>query len=110
MNIKEHIGKIGLGIGSAIVGFGLFKLLNDEDNSTYSSIKLKSLSDDELETEREKVRLKYCSAGDDSSLAEKLWHILQMFDTEMSRREWKDSDNFEYPKHSEHGWYLSSDD
>lgn len=50
-----------IGIGTFILGtvdIMAFSMINSESTSS-----LASLSDDELETEREKVRLDYCSSG-----------------------------------------------
>ncbi|WP_300380190.1 hypothetical protein [Clostridium sp.] len=82
------------------------KLLSDNQNTKYSNNWLESKSDDELETEREKVRLDHCS-GD-----EKAWNILGRFDNEMRKREniGHENEEYKYPKHREHGWYLSNDD
>jgi len=84
----------------------LLKLLSDNKNTKYSSNWFESLSDEELETEREKVRLHHCS-GDENAL-----NILYNFDNETRKRENKGHENEEYisPKHREHGWYLRNDD
>ena len=53
--MKKSIGKV-ISIGAAITGVVLFKLLSDNKNTKYSNNWFESKSDDELETEREKVR------------------------------------------------------
>ena len=103
--MKKNIGKV-IGIGAAITAVVLFKLLSDNENTKYSDNWFASKSDDELETEREKVRLAHCS-GD-----EKAWNILEIFDNEMRKRAniGHENEEYKYPKHREHGWYLSNDD
>lgn len=106
--MKKGIGKvIGIGAtGATIIGVVLLKLLSDDRNIKYSNKWFESKSDDELETEREKVRLDHCS-GDENA-----WNILRRFDNEMSKRAsiGHENEDYEYPKHREHGWYLSNDD
>lgn len=82
----------------------LFKSSNDGDS--YSDRWLKSASDEELETEREKVRLAHCS-GDEHAQ-----NTLYRFDDEMRRRSSVGHEDEEsgYPAHREHGWYLPNDD
>lgn len=79
---------------------------DDETDKGYSKKWLESASDEDLETEREKVRLDHCS-GDENA-----WDILEKFDDEMRKRANKGHENeeYKYPKHREHGWYLSNDD
>lgn len=103
--MKKSIGKV-IRIGAAIAGVVLFKLLSDNKNNKYSNNWLESKSDDELEMEREKVRLDHCS-GD-----EKAWNILGILDNEIRKRAniGHENEEYEYPKHREHGWYLSNDD
>ena len=82
----------------------LFK--SSDDGDSYSDRWLKSASDEELETEREKVRLAHCS-GD-----ERAQNTLYRFDDEMRRRYSAGHEVEEpgYPVHREHGWYLPNDD
>lgn len=111
MNVKKNLGKvIGIGISVTIAGFELFKLLSDKENSKYSNKWFESASEDELEMEREKVRLEYCSAGDNYTLASQLQRLLLKFDDVIRNRASSSSDDYEYPKHREHGWYLPNDD
>ena len=107
--MKNFIGKV-IGVGASIIGVGLLILLNDNKNTKYSDGWFKSASDDELEMEREKVRQEYCSSGGDYSLAVRLQKLLWRFDKVMRERAWNGSTDYGYPKHREHGWYLSSDD
>lgn len=74
----------------------------------YSERWMKSATDAELETEREKVRVAYATAGTtglsgaDFNYLEKLLH---RFDQEMSKRAWGGKE-YGYPVHREHGWHL----
>ncbi len=88
----------------------LVKYLSGRESPKYSYEWMQSLSDDELEIEREKVRQYFCSAEKDLSSAIKAESILEQFDREMSNREWQGHAEYGYPEHSEHGWYLSEDD
>ena len=69
-----------------------------------------SASDEELETEREKVRQEYCASGDDFDKACELQETLYEFDDEMSKRAWGDEEPHAPSYHREHGWYLPNDD
>ena len=64
----------------------------------------------ELDTAREKVRLDYCSSGDDFKAACSLQNLLGRFDKEMSKRAWGNETPHAPSIHREHGWYLSNDD
>ena len=80
MDIKKTL----IGIGTFIlgtVGIVALSMMNSESTSS-----LASLSDDELETEREKVRLDYCSSGNSFEKAVQLEKKLNRFDNEMRRR------------------------
>lgn len=76
----------------------------------YSSKWFENASDTELKLEREKVRLAYCSSGDDFSAASALQNLLWRFDKEMSKRAWGDKIPCAPSIHREHGWYLPNDD
>lgn len=91
-------------------GIGLLKYLNDRESQKYSDNWMNSLSDSDLEMEREKVRLAWCSAPKDLVTAIRLESILNQFDKIMSNRAGNDNTECGYPKHTEHGWYLSGDD
>ncbi|MBR4989638.1 MAG: hypothetical protein IKY96_00600 [Oscillospiraceae bacterium] len=52
----------------------------------YSPKWFETVSDELLSTEREKVRLAYCSSGDNFSEANWLENLLRRFDKEMSKR------------------------
>lgn len=106
----KKIIKNVIGIGAAIAGVALITLLSDNKNTKYSDNWFKSVSDDELEIEREKVRQEYSSSGDNYSLAVGLQKLLWRFDDVMSKRAWNGSNDYGYPKRREHGWYLPNDD
>ena len=76
----------------------------------YSSKWFENATDTELNLEREKVRLLYCSSGDDFSAACYFENLLKRFDKELSRRAWGDEIPHAPSIHREHGWYLSNDD
>ena len=59
-----------------------------EKANLYSSKWFKNATDAELDTAREKVRLDYCSSGDDFKAACSLQNLLGRFDKEMSKRAW----------------------
>lgn len=54
----------------------------------YSDHWFKTASDAELDSEREKVRQAFCSAGADTSKAIELEKLLHKFDMVMSERAW----------------------
>ena len=81
----------------------------DPDNLQYGDTWLANASEDELNTEREKVRLAYVKEQDDDE-AERLYDLLHAFDDELSDRAWGDETPHAPTYHTEHGWYLSEDD
>lgn len=96
---KEAIKKLFEGLREGI-----------ENVNLYSSDWFTKATDVELDSEREKVQLAYCSAGDNFNEACKLQNLLWRFDKEMSRRVWGDKVTHTESIHREHGWYLSNDD
>ena len=80
MDVKKALVGIGTFILDA-VGIVDFSMMNSESTSSFSS-----LSDDELQTKREKVRLDYCSSGNSFEKAVQLEKELDRFDNEMRRR------------------------
>ena len=76
----------------------------------YSDNWFKTASDAELESEREKVRQAFCSAGDDTNRAIELQNLLHRFDMEQSERAWGGEIPRASTRHREHGWYLPNDD
>lgn len=81
-----------------------------ESTNLYSSDWFSKATDAELDLEREKVRLAYCSSGADFSEASRLQNLLWRFDKEMSKRVWDDEIPHAPSIHREHGWYLPNDD
>jgi hypothetical protein len=81
-----------------------------EKANLYSSKWFKNATDAELDTAREKVRLDYCSLGDDFKAACSLQNLLGRFDKEMSKRAWGNETPHAPSIHREHGWYLPNDD
>jgi len=102
---KKISGTISIFLIGILIA-GLYKLLSNEGTSTHD---IESLSDDDLKTMREKVRQCYCTANN-FSLAVKLENLLHMFDAETRKRTANENNNYEFPKHGEHGWHLPSDD
>ena len=89
----------------------LWKQLNEEIKKAnmYSSKWFETVTDETLNTEREKVRLAYCSSGNNFSEASRLQNLLWRFDKEMNKRAWGDESPHAPSIHREHGWYLSND-
>lgn len=90
----------------------LWNQLNEEIKKAnmYSSKWFETVTDEVLSTEREKVRLAYCSSGEDFLEADRLQKLLWRFDKEMSKRAWGDKIPHAPSIHREHGWYLPNDD
>ena len=90
----------------------LWDQLNEEIKKAnmYTSKWFESVTDETLSTEREKVRLAYCSSGNNFSEASRLQNLLWRFDKEMSKRAWGDEIPHAPSIHREHGWYLPNDD
>lgn len=90
----------------------LWQDLNEEIKKAnmYSTKWFATVSDDVLDKEREKVRLMYCSSGDNFFEASRLQKLLWRFDDEMNKRAWGDEIPHAPSIHREHSWYLSNDD
>ena len=101
-----------LGLKNKFAIIKLWENLREEIKKAnlYSSKWFETASDAELELEREKVRLAYCSSGDDFSAASSLQNLLWRFDKEMSNRAWGDEIPHAPSIHREHGRYLPNDD
>ena len=70
-----------------------------------------SATDEELEEEREKVRVQWCGSSVLSfEEGEELYDTLKRFDEEMSDRAWGDEEPRAQSIHREHGFYLPNDD
>lgn len=81
-----------------------------EERNMYSPKWFKSTSDSVLHTERERVRLAYCSSGNDMSLATQLENLLSRFDKELSDRAWAGQTPRGPSYHREHGFNLYKPD
>ena len=79
-------------------------------NNLYSSKWFETVSDADLELEREKIRVAYCSSGGDFEAATALQNLLWRFDKEMSKRAWGDETPHAPSISREHGWYFPNDD
>lgn len=79
---------------------------NAAENGMYTNRWLRKASGEELETEREKVRMKHCSGDPDATL------VLDRFDQESRKRyeEKHKGEEIGFPAQREHGWYLPNDD
>ena len=76
----------------------------------YTSEWLHTASVEEIQEEREKVRLDYCNPNYDDDYRQECCHTLQVFDRELSRRAWGNEKPHAPDIHREHGWYLPNDD
>lgn len=79
----------------------------------FSSKWFRNATDDELDSEREKVRERYVDGTIDIDEADKLYDTLHRFDSEMIGRansKYEKENPDAKPRHREHGWYLSNDD
>ena len=81
----------------------------DKENYKQSDKFFRNASDDELEIEREKVRLKRNASYDDAEY-DKYYNLLNKFDNVISKRAWGDEETTAPSYHSEHGRYLPEDD
>lgn len=90
----------------------LWKHLSEEIEKAnmFSAKWFDTVTDEVLSAEREKVRLAYCSSGDNFSEACRFQNLLWRFDKEMSKRAWGDEIPHAPSIHREHGWYLPNDD
>ena len=109
--MKKSTGRIIAGLCAiAVTGFEIIKYLNGREYPKYSNEWMESLSDSELDTEREEIRKAWCSEPKDLSRAIELESILDQFDREIHKRKSSDSSGYVFFIHIEHGWYLSGDD
>ncbi|MBE6772035.1 MAG: hypothetical protein E7547_07830 [Ruminococcaceae bacterium] len=76
----------------------------------YSSKWLETATDLELDLEREKIRVAYCSSGTDNRAASLLQNLLWRFDQEISKRAWGNKTPHAPTIHREHGWYLTNNE
>lgn len=101
----KGITKVVLSLGVVAGGYGLFKLIGKEP-SKYSLDWIKSLSDTQWESEREKVCQIVCSPKYSDALRESFRKILNLFDKVKSDRDWAGQKPQGPAFHREHGWYL----
>lgn len=101
-----------LGMKNKDAIIALWDNLNEEIKKAnmYTSKWFEAVTDETLSTEREKIRLAYCSSGDSFLETSRLQNLLWRFDKEMSKRAWGDEIPHAPSIHREHGWYLSNDD
>ena len=107
MEVKKAV-IVGLGI--VATGLGNAKVVSGKAPAKFSTKWFESLSDADLNAEREIVRKAYCSSGEDFNLAVRLQNLLGLFDKELSKRAWGGRTDYGFPVHSEHGWHLPSKD
>ena len=81
-----------------------------KESNLYSPKWFETATDDVLNAERERVRLDYCSSGNDFAKAVSLQNLLLRFDKELSKRAWGDEIPHAPSIHREQGWYLPNDD
>ena len=106
--MKIDIKKIlGIGVGVLTVAASILVAFTNKDE--FSDF-LENATDDELDAEREKVRLDYCNPDLDDDYRISCQNKLRAFDSEMSKRAWGDEEPHAPNYHREHGWYLSNDD
>lgn len=98
--------KIGAGV-LTLAATTVLAIIGEKNSFGYF---LRNASDEELETAREKVRLDFCNPDLDNDYRIDCQKTLGMFDREMSKRAWGAEKPHAPSYHSEHGWYLSSDD
>lgn len=80
-----------------------------EKGSLYSDKWFNNASLEELKSARECVRIDYLNSKLDMDYRIKCWDLLAKFDNFIGERNWAGK-KYEYPFHSEHGWYLLRDD
>lgn len=101
INIKKVLG-IGAGVLS-VAAVSVFAILGNKDD--FADF-LKNATDEELDAEREKVRLDFCNPNLDDDYRISCQNKSRAFDSEMSKRAWGDEEPQAPSYHREHGWYL----
>ncbi len=104
INIKKVLS---IGTGLLTVAISIFTLFRNKDD--FADF-LKNATDEELEVEREKIRLDFCNPNLDEDYRISCQNKLKAFDSEMSKRAWGDKESHAPTYHREHGWYLPNDD
>ena len=92
------------------VGLGIYKALGEKKPQKYSSKWFKTMPDEVLNAEREIVREKRCSSGNDSYMATMLENLLRLFDSELNKRAWGDEIPHGPSYRREHGYNLFKKD
>jgi hypothetical protein len=104
-NIKKALG-IGASVLSVVV-LAIFGIWGDKDD--FADF-LKNATDDELDAEREKVRLDSCNPNLDLNYRISCRNKLSAFDAEKHKRHPGNEEPHAPSRHREHGWYLPNDD
>ena len=92
------------------IGLGIYKVLGGKTPQKYSSKWFETMPNEVLNTEREIVREKWCSSGNDSYMATMLKKLLDLFDSELSKRDWGDEIPHGPSYRREHGYNLFKKD
>lgn len=100
---------LGVKNKEALADLGNLIKENIEKGTPFSGKWLKKASLDELKDARELVQKDYLNPELDMDYRSKCWDLLSRFDNAIGKKEWAGKE-YGYPVHSEHGWYLSSDD
>lgn len=105
INIKKILG-ISVGVLS-VATISVLSILYSKDEFVDF---LKKATDEELDSEREKVRLDFCNPDLDDDYRNSCQVKLRAFDSEMSKRAWKNEKPHAPSYHRENGFYLPNDD
>lgn len=105
--IGAIIGGTALLVGSSIGAFQFFK---NAEPQKYSKKWFDISPIEILEQEREFVRKEMCSAGKDYRKADRLWHLLNMFDRVLQEKRYGNTSEYVFPPKREHGWNLYKPD
>lgn len=107
-DIAHDIMENGYGI-KAKKGVAVSKKTRKSGDLYYGDYWLRSASLEELETERDRVQADYLNPSLDTDYRSRMWHLLRRFDAAIHKKKCGDKEPG-YSVHSEHGWYLPSDD
>lgn len=105
--IGTIIGGTALVVGGSIGAFQIFKHVEPQK---YSKKWFDILPVELLEQEREVVRKEMCSAGRDYAKADRLWHLLNVFDRVLREKKYGNTSEYVFPPKREHGWNLYKPD
>lgn len=97
-----------VGFGIVATALGITKIVSGKAPAKFSIKWFDSLSEADLNDEREIVRKAYCLSGNDYNLAVHLQNLLGLFDKELSKRASGDCTDYGFPVHSGDGWYLQT--